>query len=139
MNGENYLVPMDEAGPVKSRASTQLRMVILDACRSSPFRMVSLDGRPRAVGRGLSPVEPGGGVLVAFAARDGAIADDGTAANNPFTQALLANLETPCLDIRIMFGKVRDQVLARTNNTQEPFTYGLLPGEEFYFQQAAGR
>jgi hypothetical protein len=27
-------------------------MVILDACRSSPFRMASADGRSRAIGRG---------------------------------------------------------------------------------------
>ena len=36
-----------------------------------------------------------------------------------------------------MFSKVRDTVLARTNNTQEPFTYGSLPGQEFYFKEAA--
>jgi hypothetical protein len=38
-----------------------------------------------------------------------------------------------------MFRRVRDQVLARTNNAQEPFTYGSLPGEELYFKQAAAR
>jgi hypothetical protein len=35
-----------------------------------------------------------------------------------------------------MYGKVRDQVLERTKNVQEPFTYGSLPGEELYFKQA---
>lgn len=28
-----------------------------------------------------------------------------------------------------------NQVLARTNNTQEPFIYGSLPGEELYFKE----
>jgi tetratricopeptide (TPR) repeat protein len=155
MNGENYLVPVDaklaRADHVedetvtlkrllsKAEAAHKLRMVILDACRSNPFRMASLDGRSRAIGRGLSPVEPAGGVLVAYAARGGTIADDGSGEHSPFTQALLANMETPGLDIRIMFSKVRDQVLARTNNAQEPFTYGSLPGEELYFKQAATR
>ena len=152
MNGENYLVPvdakLDRADHVedetvtlkrvlsKTEAAHKLRMVILDACRNSPFRMASVDGRSRAIGRGLSPVEPAGGVLVAYAARGGTIADDGGAEHSPFTQALLANLETPNLDIRIMFSRVRDQVLARTNSAQEPFTYGSLPGEELYFKQA---
>jgi tetratricopeptide (TPR) repeat protein len=155
MNGENYLVPVDaklaKADHVedetvtltrvlsKAGAAHKLRMVILDACRNNPFRMASADGRSRAIGRGLASVEPAGGVLVAYAARGGTIADDGSGEHSPFTQALLANMETPGLDIRIMFSKVRDQVLARTNNAQEPFTYGSLPGEELYFKPAAMR
>jgi uncharacterized caspase-like protein len=152
MNGENYLVPvdaeLDRADHVEDEAVTlkrvlskveaarKLRMVILDACRNNPFRMASADGRPRAIGRGLSPVEPSRGVLVAYAARDGTTADDGGRGHSPFTQALLANLETPGLEISLMFRRVRDQVLKRTNNAQEPFTYGSLPGEEFYFRRA---
>jgi tetratricopeptide (TPR) repeat protein len=153
MNGVNYLVPVDaklaradhvedEAVTLtrvlsKAEAAHQLRMVILDACRNNPFRMAAAEGRTRSIGRGLSPVEPARGLLVAFAARDGTTADDGDTGHSPFTQALLANLETPGVDIRIMFSKVRDQVLARTNNVQEPFTYGSLPGREFYFREAA--
>jgi tetratricopeptide (TPR) repeat protein len=155
MNGENYLVPVDaklaranhvedEAVALKrvlakTEAAHRLRMVILDACRSNPFRMASADGRSRAISRGLSPVEPARGMLVAYAARDGTTADDGDAGHSPFTQALLANVETPGLEINLMFRRVRDQVLVRTNNAQEPFTYGSLPGEEFYFKQAASR
>jgi uncharacterized caspase-like protein len=108
-------------------------MVIIDACRNNPFRLASSDGRPRTPGRGLSAVEPAGGVLVAFAARGGTAADDGGGEHSPFTGALLTHLETPGVDIRIMFSKVRDSVLARTGNAQEPFTYGSLPGQEFYF------
>ncbi|MBO0752698.1 MAG: caspase family protein, partial [Bradyrhizobiaceae bacterium] len=153
INGANYVVPvdakLDRADHIedetvtlrrvlsKAQEARKLRMVIVDACRSNPFRMASADGGSRAIGRGLSPIEPAGGVLVAFAARGGTIADDGGGEHSPFTQALLANIETPDLDIRIMFSKVRDQVLARTNNAQEPFTYGSLPGEELYFKQSA--
>jgi uncharacterized caspase-like protein len=152
MDGENYLVPVDarldradhvedEAVTLKrvlskAEAAHKMRMVILDACRDNPFRMASANGRSRSIGRGLSPVEPARGVLVAYAARDGTTADDGGGEHSPFTQALLANTETPGLDIRIMFSKVRDQVLARANDVQEPFTYGSLPGEELYFNRA---
>jgi tetratricopeptide (TPR) repeat protein len=151
LNGENYLVPVDaklaradhvddETVTLKrvlSKAATarQLRMVILDACRNNPFRMASADGRTRAVSRGLSPVVPVRGVLVAYAARDGTTADDGDGEHSPFTAALLSHLETPGLDIRIMFGKVHDTVMANTNDVQEPYTYGALPGQEFYFKQ----
>jgi tetratricopeptide (TPR) repeat protein len=153
MNGVNYLVPVDaklaRAEHVEDEAVTltrvlskaeqarQIRMVILDACRNNPFRMASTEGRSRSIGRGLSAVEPARGVLVAYAARDGTTADDGDSGHSPFTQALLTHLETPGLDIGIMFRRVRDSVLARTKNVQEPFTYGSLPGQEFYFKQAA--
>jgi tetratricopeptide (TPR) repeat protein len=153
MNGVNYLVPVDarlaraehvedEAITLtrvlsKAEAAHKLRMVILDACRNNPFRMAAAEGRTRSLNRGLSAVEPARGVLVAYAARDGTTADDGDNGHSPFTQALLANLEAPNVDIRIMFSKVRDQVLTRTNNIQEPFTYGSLPGQEFYFKPAA--
>jgi uncharacterized caspase-like protein len=120
----------------KAEPARKLRMVILDACRNNPFRLASAEGRPRTAGRGLSPVEPVGGVLVAYAARGGTTADDGRGEHSPFTHALFTHLETPGLDIGIMFRKVRDTVLARTNNTQEPFIYGSLPGQEFYFRQA---
>src|SRR5262249_22303591 len=36
---------------------------------------------------------------------------------------------TPGLDLRLVFGKVRDQVLAATRQKQEPYTYGSLPGD----------
>jgi tetratricopeptide (TPR) repeat protein len=56
---------------------------------------------------------------------------------DPFTQALLDHLETSGLEIGFMFRKVHDQVLLRTRNAQEPFTYGALPGQEFHFRQVA--
>jgi len=155
MNGENYLVPvdakLDRADHVeeetvtlkrvlsKAEAARKLRMVILDACRNNPFRMASADGRSRAIGRGLSPVEPAGGVLVVYAARGGTVADDGGTEHSPFAEALLTHVETPDLEISLLFRKVRDQVLAHTHNAQEPFVYGSLPGDGFYFKQTAAR
>jgi hypothetical protein len=35
----------------------------------------------------------------------------------------------PGLDIRLAFGRVRDEVLKSTANKQEPFVYGSLGGE----------
>jgi hypothetical protein len=114
-------------------AAKSLRMVVLDACRNNPFasRMVR-SSASRQIGRGLADVEPTGATLVAYAARGGTVAADGSGRNSPFMAALLRNIEKPGLDVSLMFRKVRDEVLAATDNQQEPFVYGSLPGEEIY-------
>lgn len=106
---------------------------MLDACRNNPFQMAA--GRTRSVGRGLARVEPSGGVMVAYAARDGAVADDGTASHSPFTQALLEHLPQGGMELGLMFRKVRSSVLTATGGKQEPFTYGALPEEGLYFAE----
>jgi uncharacterized caspase-like protein len=150
VGGANYLVPVDarlersahveeEAYPLervlsKVEPARQLRLVILDACRNNPFvPKMQTSGTTRAIGRGLSRVDPTGGVLVAYSARAGSLADDGDGPNSPFATAFLEHLEQR-LELRLFFGKVRDTVLARTRNEQEPFTYGSLPGVEFHFK-----
>ncbi len=45
------------------------------------------------------------------------------------------SLETPGVEISLLFRKVRDDVLAATGRKQEPFTYGSLPSEELFFRQ----
>lgn len=109
----------------------RLRLVILDACRENPFvpkmhRMVAT----RSVGRGLIRVEPAASdTLIAFAATAGAIADDGNGRNSPFTAALLKHLTTPGIDLRIAFGRVRDDVLVATARRQQPYLTGSLGGD----------
>jgi uncharacterized caspase-like protein len=86
----------------------RLRLVILDACRTNPFLGTMRKGT-RSVGRGLVRVDPAtADTLVAFAAKEGTVADDGGGSNSPFTAALLKHLTTPGLDIRIALGRVRD-------------------------------
>jgi uncharacterized caspase-like protein len=73
--------------------------------------------------------EPAGSnTLIAFAAKAGSTAQDGDGAHSPFTTALLKHLIAPGLDLRIAFGKVRDEVLAVTGARQEPHVYGSLGG-----------
>ena len=48
--------------------------------------------------------------------------------HSPFTTALLKNLTVPGLDVRLAFGRVRDEVMKATGNRQEPFVYGSLGG-----------
>jgi hypothetical protein len=106
---------------------TQLKLVILDACRNNIF---PLAGGKRAGSRGLARIEPEDNTLIAYAAKDGTTADDGAGRpHSPFTEALLQHIATPGLDVRLMLGKVRDQVLAATDREQQPFAYGSLSGE----------
>src|SRR6516165_8928411 len=145
----NYLIPVDarlasdrdaddEAIPLERLVSSadgarRLRLIMLDACRDNPF--VSTMKRERkvatraAVSSGLGRVEPtSADTLIAYAAKAGSTADDGNSDHSPFTSAVLKNLTIPGLDVRLAFGRVRDEVLRATGNRQEPFVYGSLGG-----------
>ena len=41
---------------------------------------------------------------------------------------MLKNLTVPGLDVRLAFGRVKDEVMKSTDNRQEPFVYGSLGG-----------
>ena len=70
--------------------------------------------------------------LVAYATAANALANDGTDRHSPYTTALLKHLETPGLEINLLFGRIRDSVFEATAGRQTPFTYGSLGGDPFY-------
>ena len=113
-------------------SAKKLRLVILDACRDNPFtKSMKKTLSSRAISRGLVGIEPTKpNTLIAFAAKAGSTASDGDGAHSPFTTALLRHLTTPGLDLRKAFGRVRDEVLTATNDSQEPFVYGSLGGAD---------
>ncbi|WP_249125768.1 caspase family protein [Bradyrhizobium manausense] len=149
IGGTNYLIPVDaklasdrdaddEAIPLERMVSSadgakRLRLVILDACRDNPFvgtmRRERRSVVTRAVSSGLGKVEPTmTDTLIAYAAKAGSTADDGDGEHSPFTVSILKNLPVPGLDVRLAFGRVRDEVLKSTANRQEPYVYGALGG-----------
>jgi len=154
VGGTNYLIPVDakleqqahvedEAVPLtrvmsKVTSASKLQLIILDACRNNPFvpRMRGT-GRTRSIGSGLTAIEPETGVLVAYAARDGTTALDGDSGspNSPYADALARHMREQGLEISLLFRKVRDDVLTRTAKQQEPYTYGSLPAQPFYFRR----
>ena len=163
VQGENFLIPID-ARP-RSNVDVQnqsvslkemlavvekarvMRIVILDSCRDNPLggsidtnavvqsALQATDQATRGVG-GLAPANPDRGTLVAFAAKDGQVALDGTRGNSPYARALMEKMSKPGLEISLMFRQVRDAVLAETQNLQEPYTYGSLTGQPFYLTGA---
>jgi hypothetical protein len=150
--GQNYLIPTDaklqrdrdldiEATRLETVlqvvSSARMRLIILDACRNNPFEAsMQRSIRTRAVSRGLAEIEPEGETLVVYSAKAGSTAADGDGANSPFATALARRLPQPGLEIGLLFRSVRDDVLAATGRTQEPFTYGSLSGQAFYFRAA---
>jgi hypothetical protein len=110
--------------------ATRLRLIILDACRDNPFeKTMKRTLATRALSRGLAEVKPGSDTLIAFAAKAGSTALDGTGSHSPFTEALLKHIAVPGLDVRFAFGRVRDEVRQATANRQDPFLYGSLGGK----------
>ena len=148
IGGVNYLIPVDarlasdrdaedESIPLERLVATadgakRLRLIVLDACRDNPFAKSMRRERKtanRAVSAGLGKVEPTStDTLIAYAAKAGSTADDGEGQHSPFTTAVLKNLTVPGLDVRLAFGRVRDEVLRSTASRQEPFVYGSLGG-----------
>jgi formylglycine-generating enzyme required for sulfatase activity/uncharacterized caspase-like protein len=112
-------------------AVSRTNIIILDACRNNPFAKAFASrngaGRAFAVQRGLAPSNPGGGTLIAYSTKPGAVALDGNGANSPFTEALARHLRTPGLEVRQMFTRVRADVIAATHGEQYPWdNSGLL-------------
>lgn len=161
--GENYMIPADadiktnqdvirQSISLKQLLTTverarKMRIVILDSCRNNPLGDL-LDvsaqqdgsvgtGTVSRSGGGLAAADPDRGTLVAFAAKDGQVALDGTGRNSPYASALMQKMTVPGLEISLMFRQVRDLVLRETANLQEPHTYGSLTGIPFYLAGAA--
>jgi hypothetical protein len=151
IGGTNYLIPIDarlasdrdapdEAIPLdrlvlSADGAKKLRVIILDACRDNPYAgKMRRESRAalRAVSSGLGKVEPSStDTLIAYAAKAGSTAEDGDRDHSPFTAALLKHLTVPGLDLRLAFGRVKDEVMKATNGRQEPFVYGSLGGGNY--------
>jgi hypothetical protein len=145
IDGVNYMIPIDAKlasdfdAPDEAisldriidavTSAKHLRLVILDACRDNPFANMRRRVASRSVSAGLAKVEPPtADTLVAYAAKAGSTAADGTGEHSRYTTALLHNLMLPGVDIRLAFGRVRDEVMKITGQSQEPFVYGSLGG-----------
>jgi uncharacterized caspase-like protein len=154
VNGQNYLIPvdaeirqeihlkrrafsLDELLAIMSRRARS-SLIFLDACRDNPFARTLLSSmRPGtrstiATRSGLAEVRASRGSFVAFATAPDNVAGDGSGINSPFTEALLAHIETPAISISDLMIEVRKQVLKATGDQQEPWDQSSLR-ERFCF------
>ena len=141
----NYLIPVDavietledmRARAVElnlllqglTRAKKPMNVIILDACRDSPFgKRVPVDQK------GLSQFDAPPGSLLAYATSPGNVASDGDGANGLYTENLLRELKVPEAKIEDVFKRVRLAVRRRSNGQQIPWESTSLE-EDFYFR-----
>ena len=159
--GKNWLIPIDANFTKRTELPDQalsidhlldriskaskLRIVMLDACRTCSLRtrMLENEGLIR-VTHGLAAMKPAYGEIVFFAARHGTSAWSWKNENKPsfFTAAVLKHMEEEGLELGRFFRKVTHSVLEAIKAAdptgvvlkQEPFVYGHIPDEDFYFK-----
>lgn len=147
VRGKNFLIPVDAqiASEAAIRAETvdvdavldqlgasPLNIVILDACRNSPF-----ERRFRGAGGGLAQMDAPKGSLIAYATAPGKTAADGDGRNGLYTQELLKLIRTPGLPIEAVFKRVRGNVARATADNQIPWESSSLTGDFFFIRTAA--
>lgn len=157
INGENFLLPVDDDIQEKSQVATKgvearavlqvmnqaknhLNVVILDACRNNPFgatRGLVATGHPDGVARsdgagGLAPMETLANTLIAFATAPDSVAADGSGKNGVYTAHLLQHITEPGLKIEDVFKRTRFTVLQETGGRQVPWENSSLV-VDFYF------
>ena len=147
VGGFNYIVPIDAAPQserdlkrqmvkmddvIEDMGNAKVRLVFFDACRDNPItRSFSRGGT-----RGMAPPVEATGTLISFSTKHGNTALDGDGQHSPYTQALLAELNSAeGIEIEQMLRRVQQGVRKATNGQQEPWRYGSLDGD-FYFKAA---
>ena len=138
VRGTNYLVPLNtmisrpadlevEAVDVNwvlgqmSFAANRINLVVLDASRANPFARTF-----RSTAMGLAKMDPPPGVLIAYSTAPETVAIDGTAANSPYTGALVSAMTQPGLGLSDVFKQVAASVRAETKNRQSPWQASSL-------------
>jgi hypothetical protein len=148
-NGVNYLVPVGvnipSAGFLRDRtvsvqamlkelndAGNELNVVVLDACRDNPFNWA------RSGSRGLTVIEnqPADSIVV-YATSAGSVAQDGEGRNGLFTSHLLNNLRTPGLEVKEIFNRTGEDVIAASNRQQIPAVYIQFFGNAYFDENAS--
>jgi carboxyl-terminal processing protease len=114
-----------------SRGDGRLNIIILDACRNNPFTRGW-----RSAARGLAPIAPPSGTLVAFSTAPGDVALDGPkGSNSPYAKGLAQAILEPGLTVEETFKRTRIHVLEATKTArkqQVPWEQSSLVGS-FHF------
>lgn len=144
IDGENYLIPVDahivseadvrfetvSANRVLDSmrfANTTLNVVVLDACRNTPFVKSFRSGN-----KGLSTMSVPHGSIIAFSTAPGEVASDGSGINSPYAEAFVKYINDPGVTIERFFKKVARSVIKATNAKQRPWVSSDFVGD-FYF------
>ncbi|RKZ92359.1 MAG: hypothetical protein DRR19_04485 [Candidatus Parabeggiatoa sp. nov. 1] len=152
--GESYLIPVDAKRLLKNirhlrskavaasyvldtmkATSSEVNLLILDACRNAPSFVRSLaTTRGELDMPGLAPLKELSNSLVAYAASPGGLSKDGDGRNSPYVTQLKKWIAVPDLTINQVLKRVRKGVLKETDGEQSPGYYDELT-EDFYFNK----
>ncbi len=150
VDGENYLIPMDngnldDADAAKDqciplggpnglleklgRTPGQLNLIILDACRDDPFPAATKSQGSKGLAVVARPVS---GDYIAMAASPGQTASaNPKGMNSLYTQELVRHLATPGLRLEDVFIETRNAVVASSGGKQVPQEFGTLTAKVF--------
>lgn len=149
IEGLNYLIPTDRAlssmadvrdyGVPAARLVRQLgdanadgvNVVVLDACRTNPFRRTRASGAPRA---GLAALDSPRGTLVAYATDPDRPAADGGSRDgrhSVYTEALVEAMRQRGMPLEAVFKQVRQRVAEAAQGRQTPWENTSLRGDVF--------
>jgi hypothetical protein len=146
IDGENFLVPVDidpkrEADiPIQAvrlndilntltSVPSKMRILMLDACRNNPFPDLKTGGGGLAI---VDAKVGAPGTFLSFSTSPGAVAEDGSGSNSPYTNALLAAGKEQNIPIEETFKRVRLAVNKVTEGRQTPWDSSSLT-EDFRF------
>jgi len=159
IEGKNFIIPIDFSAVEEKSVYDQsicvdeiveklslnvlnTNIVILDACRTSPYDKDENNyvGKDRAIRsltnafsrNGLSPMKGSSGTFIAFSTSPGRPAFDGKGDNGLYTKYLLKYLTARHLTIEEIFKKVRISVLEESERQQIPWERSSLLSD-FYF------
>ena len=144
VDGDNFLVPIDADYEYKEEVSdvcvnvsyilrfmetsnNRLNILILDACRNSPFKSFSRSGE-----KGMVRLEAPTGSIVAYSTAPGLTASDGSGRNGLYTSKLMKYMNVPGMKIEDIFKQVRIEVSKESHQKQIPWESNSLMGD-FYF------
>jgi uncharacterized caspase-like protein len=154
LGGQNYLVPTDadisrevdvEIDGVSADlvlrqmayADSRVNIVILDACRNNPL---ARDFRSVAASQGFAEIRTKPkGTFISYSTAPGEVAVDGNDGHSPFAEALAASMRLPGLDLPEVFQRVRERVLAATEERQTPWDSSSLIKSFYFVPPAADR
>jgi uncharacterized caspase-like protein len=105
-------------------SNNQLNIIILDACRNSPFKSFSRSGE-----KGMLQVDAPVGSIVAYSTSPGKVASDGDGRNGLYTSKLMKYISIPGMKIEDVFKQVRIEVSKQSNNNQIPWESNALMGD----------
>jgi len=117
-------------------AGMDVKLIILDACRSNP---AGRSWRRGVSGGGLAPMDTVKGSLIAYSTSPGQTAADGSGRNSPYTAQMLRQMPMPGQPVETMFKRVRVGVQQETQDRQIPWESSSLTGDFYFGGQAASQ